>query len=184
MMIVVDGKQSWLKQPGYAEVNPGESVVLDCHIANKEGDCRWKWHTLMIITYPLDKWRKSCNLVMAKVTPKLPNFENHFDKVPHYGILTSFFAIYQKVFFFLLLHSGRELYLNMLMMLFFADGRGKESLLACGQTSTSGMETDLLETVPCSSWMQRWSSMMAFGNVVSLPANLRWKFHFQAILSL
>ena len=40
MMIVVDGKQSWLKQPGYAEVNPGESVVLDCHIANKEGDCR------------------------------------------------------------------------------------------------------------------------------------------------
>ena len=40
VMMVVDGKQSWLKQPGYAEVNPGESVVLDCHIANKEGDCR------------------------------------------------------------------------------------------------------------------------------------------------
>ena len=110
VMMVVDGKQSWLKQPGYAEVNPGESVVLDCHIANKEGDCRWKWNTLMIITYPLDKWRKSCNLVMAKVTPKLPNFENHFDKVPHYGILTSFFAIYQKVFFFFLLHSGRKLF--------------------------------------------------------------------------
>ena len=35
---------------------------------------------------------------MAKVTPKLPNFENHFDKVPHYGILTSFCNLSESFF--------------------------------------------------------------------------------------
>ena len=33
-------RQTWEKQPEYAEVNPGESVVLQCVINNKEGDCR------------------------------------------------------------------------------------------------------------------------------------------------
>ena len=33
-------RQTWEKQPEYAEVNPGESVVLQCIINNKEGDCR------------------------------------------------------------------------------------------------------------------------------------------------
>ena len=36
----VSARQSWIRQPEYAEVNPGESVVLICIIANKEGDCR------------------------------------------------------------------------------------------------------------------------------------------------
>ena len=33
-------RQSWTKQPQYTEVNPGESAVLSCVIAGKEGDCR------------------------------------------------------------------------------------------------------------------------------------------------
>ena len=42
-------RQTWEKQPEYAEVNPGESVVLQCIINNKEGDCRYGnimalWH--------------------------------------------------------------------------------------------------------------------------------------------
>ena len=34
------GRQTWVRQPEYAEVNPGESVVLQCVINNKQGDCR------------------------------------------------------------------------------------------------------------------------------------------------
>ena len=34
------GMQTWVRQPEYAEVNPGESVVLQCVIKNKQGDCR------------------------------------------------------------------------------------------------------------------------------------------------
>ena len=32
----VAGMQSWVRQPEYAEVNPGESVVLQCVINNKQ----------------------------------------------------------------------------------------------------------------------------------------------------
>ena len=39
-------RQTWEKQPEYAEVNPGESVVLQCVINNKEGDCRSDTTTL------------------------------------------------------------------------------------------------------------------------------------------
>ena len=39
-------RQTWEKQPEYAEVNPGESVVLQCIINNKEGDCRSDTATL------------------------------------------------------------------------------------------------------------------------------------------
>ena len=39
-------RQTWEKQPEYAEVNPGESVVLQCVINNKEGDCRSDTATL------------------------------------------------------------------------------------------------------------------------------------------
>ena len=39
-------RQTWEKQPEYAEVNPGESVVLQCVINNKEGDCRSDTMTL------------------------------------------------------------------------------------------------------------------------------------------
>ena len=35
-------KQAWIQQPGYAEVNPGETVLLTCIIANQEGECRWR----------------------------------------------------------------------------------------------------------------------------------------------
>ena len=38
-------RQSWTKQPQYTEVNPGESAVLSCVIAGKEGDCRWELQT-------------------------------------------------------------------------------------------------------------------------------------------
>ena len=35
-------RQTWLKQPEYQEVNPGEIAMLTCIIANKEGECRWE----------------------------------------------------------------------------------------------------------------------------------------------
>ena len=35
-------RQSWLKQPEYQEVNPGEIAMLTCIITNKEGECRWE----------------------------------------------------------------------------------------------------------------------------------------------
>ena len=38
-------RQSWTKQPQYTEVNPGESAVLSCVIAGKEGDCRSELQT-------------------------------------------------------------------------------------------------------------------------------------------
>ena len=38
---LASSRQTWEKQPEYAEVNPGESVVLQCIINNKEGDCRY-----------------------------------------------------------------------------------------------------------------------------------------------
>ena len=38
---LTSSRQTWEKQPEYAEVNPGESVVLQCIINNKEGDCRY-----------------------------------------------------------------------------------------------------------------------------------------------
>ena len=43
ILLVSEGshcRQTWVRQPEYAEVNPGESVVLQCIINNKEGDCR------------------------------------------------------------------------------------------------------------------------------------------------
>ena len=44
VMVVRKGSslQEWRKQPEYAEVNPGDSIVLTCLIQNKGGDCRWE----------------------------------------------------------------------------------------------------------------------------------------------
>jgi len=42
MLRTIECKQEWEKQPEYAEVNPGDSVVLTCVIDNLAGDCRWE----------------------------------------------------------------------------------------------------------------------------------------------
>ena len=51
----VVGKQEWLEQPSYTEVNPGGSVTLPCRVTDKKGDCRWERNSMPVGAYP-DKY--------------------------------------------------------------------------------------------------------------------------------
>ena len=43
--------QTWLEEPGYAEVNPGGTVLLACKVSNKKGECRWERNSMPVGSY-------------------------------------------------------------------------------------------------------------------------------------
>ena len=45
-------RQQWLEEPGYAEVNPGGTVLLACRVSNKKGECRWERNSMPVGAYP------------------------------------------------------------------------------------------------------------------------------------